>query len=77
MEVNNNYALLVELKSIWIGSFKLIVDLARDRVQLGERNHLPDGKEEGKVANRGLASNEGLDRLPLSGQRKSFAKVVC
>ncbi|GAB4837659.1 hypothetical protein Ancab_002509 [Ancistrocladus abbreviatus] len=66
---------MAELKTVWIGSFKLIVDLTRDRSRIGKVRKPLTGKVTGKSAINVVDISRWQGNLATE-RRKTFAEVV-
>ncbi|GAB4848423.1 hypothetical protein Ancab_003120 [Ancistrocladus abbreviatus] len=76
LHANSVHELLMELKTIWVGTYKLIVDPARDRGW--ERNPCkPSSRGEKKdSARRERSRNLQPGSIKVRGQKLSYADVV-
>ncbi|GAB4836008.1 hypothetical protein Ancab_000926 [Ancistrocladus abbreviatus] len=76
IQVSNSNKLLAALKTIWVGSFKLVVESAWDRGrQRGQSTLVHVLKNREQVTNN-IDKRLWSSRIPDRGQRKTFAKVV-
>ncbi|GAB4850000.1 hypothetical protein Ancab_029299 [Ancistrocladus abbreviatus] len=76
MQVNNKHELLLAMKKIWVGTYKLIVELARDRGQ--EKNPYKPmmGLGKSKAVMQGQSKNFEVGNTLEREQRMSYEDVV-
>ncbi|GAB4837692.1 hypothetical protein Ancab_002544 [Ancistrocladus abbreviatus] len=68
--------MLGELKTIWIGSFKLIVDSARNKNRQGKQRNSPTSNDVKMLATTGPARSTVPEKAPVQRHQKTFAEVA-
>ncbi|GAB4832993.1 hypothetical protein Ancab_007016 [Ancistrocladus abbreviatus] len=76
VQVNNSQELLMELKAIWVGSFKLKVETARGISWQRKLRKSLTGEEQGKLVTKDSDRGLWLGRNLASEQRKTYADAV-